>query len=148
MIRPTAKEFYDFVLLLDQIMSDNINKRFFGDDVPLEEENERKDGKVEVRQRGTIALLQDWINLMFHPVDPAPMEGMITTFRKIRGLRQKPAHSTIDNDFDQQYFKDQRSLIVEAYKAVRLIRLVFTNHPNCRGHKIEDILYDGRIRSF
>jgi hypothetical protein len=57
LIRPTAKEFYDFVLILDQAMSDNINKKFFGNDVPLEEENVRKNGKVEVRQRGTIAIL-------------------------------------------------------------------------------------------
>ena len=148
LIRPTAKEFYDFVLLLDQAMSDNINKKFFGSDVPLEEEIERNDGKIEVRQRGTIALLDDWIRLKFHPEDASPLDAMIAAFRKVRKLRQKPAHSTIDNVFDQSYFKQQRELILEAYQAIRLIRLVLANHPNCQDYEVDEMIYDGRIRDF
>ena len=61
---------------------------------------------------------------------------------------QTPAHSTIDNQFDQEFFRMQRELIIDAYKAVRLIRIVFANHPKCRGYEVEGILYDGKLRDF
>lgn len=40
------------------MLSDNISKDFFKDDTDLEEERERADGKVEVRQKGTLTLLE------------------------------------------------------------------------------------------
>ena len=46
LLRPTDSEFNDFILLLDKMMSDNINKRFFENDVDLETEEERDDGKI------------------------------------------------------------------------------------------------------
>lgn len=35
LLRPTESEFNDFMMLLDKMMSDNINKKFFEDDVEL-----------------------------------------------------------------------------------------------------------------
>jgi hypothetical protein len=49
LIRPTLREFNDFVHLLDKMLSDNLNKKFFGDDIPLEQEEVRNDGKIIVR---------------------------------------------------------------------------------------------------
>ncbi len=148
LIRPTAKEFNDFVLLLDQVLSDNIDKKFFGNDVPLEEEIERNDGRIEVRQRGTLALLEDWVRKHFRPVDPKPLDNAFATLRKVRKLRQKPAHAPVDGEFDQRFFKEQRALIIEAYGAVRTLRLIFKNHPACTDYAVEDILEDARIRMF
>ncbi len=148
LIRPTAKEYNDFVLLLDQTMSDNLNKKFFNTEIDLVEEIQRKDGKIEVRQKGTIALLEEWLSKNFHPEDPSPIQKMIETFKKVRRLRQKPAHSVVENEFDQKFFKEQRLLIIEAYEAIRLLRLIFSNHPSCHEYKVEELLYEGRIRDF
>ncbi|MBL2669435.1 AAA family ATPase, partial [Klebsiella pneumoniae] len=54
LLRPTLSEFNNFMLLLDKMMSDNINKKFFEGDVELEIEKEREDGKIVVRPKGTI----------------------------------------------------------------------------------------------
>ncbi len=73
---------------------------------------------------------------------------MISSFKKVRKLRMKPAHSLVDNNFDQKFFKQQRELIKKAYSAVKLIRIILNGHPACRGYKVEDVLHEGRIRTY
>ncbi|MDO8544379.1 MAG: hypothetical protein Q7S40_28390 [Opitutaceae bacterium] len=148
LIRPTAKEFYDFVLLLDQMLSDNITKEFFENDVPLTEEIPRGEGRFEIRQRGTLALLEEWVRTRFVPVDPKPIDNAFAALRKVRKLRQKPAHAPVDGQFDQQFFKDQRALIIEAYGAMRTLRLIFKNHPACVNYSVEAFLDETRIRTY
>ncbi len=132
LLRPTLSEFNSFVLLLDKMLSDNISKDFFKDDTDLEEERERADGKVEVRQKGTLTLLEEWLRKRFTPAEPAPFESMFKSLREVRRLRQKPAHAVNENIFDLKYFKEQRQLIIDAYDAVRTLRMVLANHPAVR----------------
>ena len=61
LLRPTLEEFNAFVQLLDKIVSENLNHDVFQGEVPLEEDELRWDGKVVVRQLGTIQLLDRWI---------------------------------------------------------------------------------------
>lgn len=147
LLRPTASEFNDFVLLLDKMMSDNINKSFFGNDVDLETEEERDDGKILVRQKGTIQILESWVSKYFTPVDPKPVEDMMATFRNVRQLRQKPAHKVNKNKFDQTIFKKQREIVIKAYDAVRTLRMLLANHPEVRKNppKISERLFKGEI---
>ncbi len=147
LVRPTQEELNDFVLTLDKMMSDNINKEFFMEEVPDETEQERTDGKIVVRLRGTIAMLKDWFSLKFRPNDPKPMEEMIVAFKQVRKLRQKPAHAFKPDIFDQSFFHQQCDLVVTAYNAVRTVRLVLANHPLVRSAdiKISDALCEGKI---
>jgi len=149
LLRPTMAEFNNFVLLLDQMMSENLNKKFFEVDISLTEDIQRDDGKVEVRRKGTISLLEEWIKGNFRTADKEPLDEMFATFRKVRRLRQKPAHSPQGNEFDQQYFHEQRQLVIDAYNAVRIIRLILTNHPKVQANppEINDMLYRGEIWS-
>ena len=147
LLRPTASEFNDFILLLDKMMSDNINKSFFDDDVDLETEEERDDGKIIIRQKGTIQILESWVSKYFKPVNPQPLEDMMATFRKVRQLRQKPAHKVNTNKFDQTIFKKQREIVINAYDAVRTLRMVLANHPKVRQNPptISERLFNGDI---
>ncbi|MBA56767.1 MAG: AAA family ATPase [Pseudomonadales bacterium] len=147
LLRPTLREFNNFVLLLDKMMSDNINKEFFAGDIDLEKDEVRSDGKIVVTQRGTIALLDDWVKRFFRPVDPEPIEDMLSSFRKVRKLRQKPAHKIDENVFDQKYFKDQRQIMLDAYDAIRTIRLILANHPRVKASppQIGKHLKEGKI---
>lgn len=146
-LRPTLAEFNSFIHLLDKMLSDNINKEFFRGDVPLEIEKERSDGKIEVRQKGTLQLLQDWITKYFRPSDPKPLEEMFESLKKIRKLRQKPAHAVKENEFNQKYFKEQRTLIIKSYQAIRTLRLILANHPAVKSHppEIGEHLKEGKI---
>jgi len=94
-------------------------------------------------------LLEEFIRGQFKPGkdSQAPMDEMFDTFKKIRKLRTKPAHSVEEDVFDQEYFKEQRALFIEAYKALRMLRLIFQNHPQADRNKIPDWLYEGKINT-
>lgn len=148
LIRPTLKEYNDFVHLLDKMISENMDRDFFLNEVPFERDEMRRDGKIVVRPKGTIQILDEWLKVKFRAKDRKPIEEMIATFRQIRHLRQSPAH-TIDEDvFDQQYFKRQRDIIIKAYDGIRLLRLIFENHPSVEGYKIPDWLRSGKIWTY
>lgn len=148
LIRPTSYEFNEFILLLDKMMSDNINKEFFCDEIPMQEDVPRKDGKIEVRVIGTIRLLEEWISKSVRLGDPKPMKEAINAFKEIRKLRQNPAHVVEPDRFDQAYLHQQRNIIKRAYTAVRFLRLLFANHPAVTGYQVDVNLAEGRIRDF
>lgn len=134
LLRPTGSEFNSFMLLLDKMMSDNLNKNFFENDVELELEEERADGKVVVKPKGTIQILESWVNKFFNPADRKPVEDMLATFKKVRKLRQKPAHKVNTDAFDQTYFHKQREIVVNAYDAIRTLRQILANHPDVKAN--------------
>jgi hypothetical protein len=147
LLRPTARDFSHFVLLLDKLLSDNINKDFFLGEVRTEDETQRSDGRVQVQPRGTIAMLEDWIHQKFKPKDPDPIKELFASLRAVRKLRQKPAHAVEDNHFDQSFVHEQRALMVRAYNAIRVIRLILANHPATRGIEVSEHLFKGHIWS-
>ncbi|AHF11217.1 MULTISPECIES: hypothetical protein [Dehalobacter] len=147
-LRPTLNNYNNFVHVLDKMMSDNINKDFFKNDILLTEEIKRKDGKIETRQRGTISLLEEWITNNFRPRDPEPTKQLFSTLRKVRKERQKPAHAVEKDNFDKRYHIMQNELIEESYTAVRTIRLILANHPKVQGYSVPDWLYKGQIRLY
>ncbi|NMY13619.1 Diverged AAA-family ATPase containing protein [Pseudomonas veronii 1YdBTEX2] len=152
LLRPTKSEFGSFVHLLDKMMSDNISKDFFRGDLELERDVTRKsDGKVIVEPKGTIQLLDEWLHKFYRSAEREdPVKELIDTFRKIRKLRQEPAHRIGLDIFDQSIFREQRALIIEAYNAVRLLRMILALHPKVEEDppQINDWLREGKIWDF
>lgn len=145
LLRPTLREFNDFVRLLDSMLSDNIDKKFFGSDVSLETEQTRSDGKVIVQQKGTLRLLRDWLEKSFRPGDPKPVEEMHATFGRVRQLRNKPSHSVQEDEFSKEIVQQQRELMIGAYSALRTLRLILANHPAARLIEIDEHVREGLI---
>ncbi len=148
LIRPTAKEFHEFAHLLDKMLSDNINKDFFANEVQPTEEVVRKDGKVEVQQKGTVQLLDEWIGKKFSTPDSKPIEDMIDALKLVRKLRQRPAHALDDDHFDEKFFERQRDLMIKVCGALRTLRLMFANHPRAQGYKVSEELEKGLIWTY
>jgi len=150
LVRPTLEEFNGFVLLLDKLLSDNINKSFFQDEVPYESESERKDGRIVVQPKGTLQILDDWVRKYIRTDNWELWDESIKTLREVRKLRQKPAHAIDENLFDQCYFKEQRELIIKAYEAVCTIRLLLANDYAVRRAdiKIPKWLLEGEIWTY
>lgn len=148
LLRPTRKAFNEFVHVLDKMLSENIDRRFFGGDIALEREEQRTDGKIVVHPKGSIQLLEEWLSQQVRLPDSGPKDEMMATFRKIRKLRQLPAHKVDEDAFDQQLFKEQRQLVLEAYKAVRTLRQILANHPATRAVAVPEWLHKGEIRTY
>ena len=148
LVRPTLKEYNNFIHTLDKLISDNINRNFFKNDIPYEKEEKRKDGKIIVRTKNTLKLLEEWMAKYFKPTnkeDNNAIRDMLETFKNIRNLRQKPAHLLQKDVFDNKYIHEQRVLFNKAYKGVRLIRLILENHPLVHNVDINDLVRDGKI---
>jgi len=145
LLRPTLKEYNDFVHLLDKMLSENINREFFRREVAFEEEEVRKDGKVAVRAKGTIQILEDWLRAKFQSDDRGEIEEMLETFRRVRSMRQKPAHSIKEDEFNQRYIHDQRDLMRSVYRAVKILRVILALHPFASKVEIDHYLQEGLI---
>jgi hypothetical protein len=148
LVRPTLKEFNDFVLLLDKMISDNISRDFFQEEVAYESEEARRDGRIIIRQKGTLAILENWIERWFRLEDPEPVEQMLWSFREVRKSRQRPAHAIDENVFDQAFFHQQRELITQAYRGIRTLRLLLANDPRADEVEIPRVVREGKIWTY
>ena len=151
LIRPTAKELNSFIHTLDKIFSDNLNTKFFKGFIEPEIEKIRPDGKIEVNRKSSLTMLKEFILNSFTPKlsdQRNEIDEMFETFKYIRSLRTKPAHSIEEDIFDMKYFKEQRELYIDAYKAIRLLRLILQNHPKADRSKIPKWLYEGKIGTY
>jgi len=146
LIRPTLEEFNNFCHLFDKLLSENIDKEFFQNEVPYETE-EYIDGRIKPRSKGTLQILDDWMRTSFKVSDWHPWDETMNALRKVRKLRQSPAHELNEDIFDQKYFKEQRELIIEVYKGIRTMRLMFANHPKVKAANITVPVWllEGRI---
>lgn len=144
LIRPTHKEMRGFLLLLDQLMSDDLNRDFFSD-IEMAEKATTESGKEISVPKGTIQALQEWIDKTIRFNDPKPKDEMLKAFRNIRKLRQRPAHKHEKDVFDENLFETQREAIISAYGAVKTLRLMLANHPKARSHQVPQWLQEARI---
>ncbi len=145
LIRPTLKEFNDFVQVLDKLLSDNLDIAFFQGEVDLDEKVERSDSRLEVKRKGSLSILEEWLRLRFKPRDPESLSMMFTAFRNVRRLRSPSVHKIDDNEFSPNYFRKQRKLIIDAYGALRTLRLIIANHPGAQFVKVPGWLAKGEI---
>jgi hypothetical protein len=145
LLRPTQKAFDDFVQLLDKLMSDNIDLKFFQGEVSLEREEPMNDGRIRVTTKGSIQVMEEWFRAKFRPKDdPTVFDDIFKAFREVRKLRSRPAHTVDDDVFDQAYFAQQRELMIRAYNAVRTIRLLLSNHPKAKKCEAPEAIRSGR----
>jgi hypothetical protein len=144
LIRPTQKELRGFRLLLDQLMSDDLNRDFFSG-IEMAEKATTESGKKITLPKGTIQAMQEWIDKTIQFNDPKPKDEMLKAFRDIRKLRQKPAHKHEKDVFDEKIFEAQQDAIISAYLAVQTLRLILANHPRARSHRVPRWLEEATI---
>lgn len=133
MLRPTRKNFEEFIHLLDKMLSENINRDFFEGDIPLERQVPRDDGTLEVQRSGTLQLLEEWLRTKYRTSNGKDVSReVLEPLREIRKLRQKPAHALHDNVYDRSYSKQQDDILGRACRALTQLRLIFWSHPRAR----------------
>lgn len=145
---PTFKNYNEFVLLLDKMISDNINKDFFKDKIELYELQELEEGLVERRQKGTLRLFEEWLLSNYNTEDQELLKEIFKPFKKVRRERQSPAHKIDENKYDKQYFDKQRKLVNDAYSSMRAFRKIFQQHRKARNVEIPNWLDNGEIKTF
>ena len=148
-LRPTAENFNRFVLALDKLLSESIDKKFFEGKIPLETEAPRPDGKVVVQDKGTLRLLEDWLLKEIDWDDPdAFRKVVVQPLRNVRRLRQTPAHTFTADSFSTSYRDKRKRLLWEVFNSLTNIRATFAKHPKAHGIQVPNWLDDGRIDVF
>jgi hypothetical protein len=145
---PTLENYYKFISLLDKMLSDNINRKFFNDKIELFELEELPSGQVERKNKGTLRLLEEWIKLKYNHPEEQLFVDIFKPFKKVRKERQSPAHKISDNCYDKKLNKKQMELLIEVYKSLQLLRMIFQQHPKSKEVEIPEWLNEGNIKIF
>jgi hypothetical protein len=135
LMRPTRREYHEFVHTLDKLISENLNVRFFeAEGLSVEEETMRRDGRVEVARKGSLRLLQEWLGKRVRfKVDGGPAK-IVAPLREVRALRHRPAHTMLHDEFSLSYQKKKEKLISEVYISISNVRAFFQTHPHAQSY--------------
>lgn len=145
-LRPTAENFNRFVMALDKLLSESIDRSFFEGKCPLEAETTRPDGKIVVTQKGTLALMEEWLLKEITWDDPETFRKVvIKPLREIRRMRQEPAHTFTRDDFSTEYYDRRKRLLWGVFNSLSNIRTTFARHPSASNVEIPDWLDSERI---
>ena len=60
-------------------------------------------------------------------------DEIVGPLKRIRDLRQKPAHAIDEDKFDISLPGQQDKLLIDVIKALQKLRLVLMSHPRARG---------------
>jgi hypothetical protein len=137
---PTRDNYYNFINMLEKLIINNLEpKTFMKDSLYI--------GAIDMKteegyKKGTLTLLSQWFakNIKADGIE----KQIIEPLKKLRKIRQKPAHKLYENDYNERIWEDQKELMHEVYSAVRNIRLVLANHPLGKKVEIPQILFDGK----
>ena len=145
---PTLENYHKFISLLDKMLSDNINRKFFDGKIELYELEELSSGQVERKNKGTLRLLEEWIRENYNHPENQLFIDIFKPIKKVRKERQSPAHKISDNHYDKKLNKKQIELLVEVYKSLKLLRMIFEQHPESNKIEIPEWLIEGNIKIF
>lgn len=145
---PTLKNYYEFVSLLDKMISENIDKNFFKGKVELFDFGEIEDSIVERKQKGTLRLFEEWLLTIYKVDNTELLKNIFKPFKKVRGERQNPAHKISENEYDNKYIELQKEIISDCYNSMRILRDIFKQHRKAYGFEIPDWLENGVIKTF
>ena len=145
---PTLKNYNDFILLLDKMISEIINKDFFEGKVEFYEFTDLGNGLVERKMKGTLKIFEEWLTSVFEVEGNEAISELFKPLKKIRRERQNPAHRINENQFDKALIKRQKEVINDAYSVFRKLRNIFHQHPKARNFEIPNWLENGEIKTF
>lgn len=144
---PTQKNYDDFILLLDKMLSDNLNKDFF-DGIDSFEITKHADGSIERKEKGTLRLLEEWLNHNITMQTEGGIAMLMKPLKSVRKERQNPAHRISSNEYNKAFVDQQKKQLGEAYRSIRNLRNLFQGHPDAYGVEIPKWLDEGHIKFF
>src|ERR1051326_8943675 len=109
LLRPTQREFNGFADLLDKMLGENINVRFFRGEIKTEELEKRRNGTIVAKRKWKPHLLEEWLSKHYTGRD-MPWKDAMQTIRDIRELRNAPAHANQPNAYDTRLIAQQRAI--------------------------------------
>jgi hypothetical protein len=134
-VRPTKKNFLRFVVSLDHLLSENFNESIFPDSIARTEIKVVRDRQVE-QKVGSIRLYETWLFDIYQFHSPSEARSdLIEPFLEVRKLRQKPAHQTTEDQYDEAFYEQREQLLAKVFRALLGLLEILEGHP--KGHMID-----------
>lgn len=146
-LSPTLENYNKFIFLLDKMISDNINKKFF-ENIDHYNYEDVANGVVERKTKGTLQLLEEWLKKNIHLKNEKGYDILINSFKKVRKERQSPAHKIQENIYDKDFHTKQMEMMKEVYFSMQGLRIILKQHPLASEYKIEKWIEEGRPRIY
>lgn len=132
---PTRKNYYDFVNVLEKITCNNISTKAFTKD------QKNTHSVTHEKNEGSLAVLDKWLKA--NGRNPQVVDNMIIApLKKVRKIRQIPAHEVVCNEYDKAVYKYQNELIEDVFWAIHGLRIMLSTHPLAKNVSIPDYLND------
>ena len=138
---PTKKNYYDFVLVIEKMLVHNISYKTFTVDGVYVKKVNRQNDKGE--NRGSLQMLEEWLCLNTTVSLDDIQRVIVSPLKRVRKIRQVPAHELTSNEYDVKYYTEQFNLINDIYGALASIRNLLSTNPITKCVKIPDYLIDG-----
>lgn len=138
---PTKKNYYDFVLVIEKMLVHNISYKTFTVDGSNVKSVERQDNNGA--NKGSLQMLEEWLCLNTTESLEDIQRVIVSPLKKVRKVRQVPAHELTSNEYDVKYYTEQFNLINDLYCSLASIRNLLSTNPVTKGVKLPDYLTDG-----
>lgn len=124
LLRPSQKEWDEFVGQLDKLLSENLRSQFFARAgvEAFDDDN---------RPRGTLTRLQ--LFMIGGGASEFAARRLLGPLRTVRKARQAPAHAIRENITDKTFVHRQIALLNDVVEAIGALRVWLSTHPNCSG---------------
>lgn len=133
---PTKKNFDQFVLTLDKMLSENIDHDFFKNEIPLKDE--------QGQRLGSLTLLRDFLDKRYTTRDKEKIgDELVAPLKEVRDLRRSPAHKLEEDVHDLALPKRQDELVARVTRTLTKLRLVLMSHPKARNTYTPPAWLDG-----
>jgi hypothetical protein len=145
-LRPTLRNFNAFVLAMDKLLSENVNRKFFEGQLSLEYDTPRPDGKIVVTQKGTLRLLEEWLRRKIRwDNEEQALKVIVGPLKHVRALRQGPAHKIEEDQFSKKFNEQQHAIVRDVYEALSQLRYTLSRHPRAPRIEIPDWIEQEKI---
>ena len=138
---PTKKNYYDFVLVMEKMLVHNISSKTFTVNGINVRGIDKQDDNGNIK--GSIQMLEEWLCANTTAKDEDIHRVIISPLRRIRKIRQLPAHELSSNEYNIKYYTDQFDLINDAYVSLASIRDLLRSNPATKCVSIPNYLIDG-----
>jgi hypothetical protein len=126
LLRPSQREWDEFIVHLDKLLSDNIrHDALDGAGAPRKDKNDQN--------LGTLSRLAAFLE--GKGIDAAIVRDLMRPLREIRQARQKPAHALRTNITDKSFVHRQVALLEDLNDALKELARWLSTHPKNREWK-------------
>lgn len=135
LFRPTTKDLNRFYLILDKLISDNLNITHLKN-LLLNGYDNLPPHKYKVDEKiGSLAALELWIDNVYTLKDGTKIgKEIVLPLKQVRKRRQPEAHKIIsENTLDPEIYKIQDDILYAVYDSFCKLRIILSSHPKAIG---------------